>query len=200
MKCTACLLLFVALLVPLSLLAQFNSFEPGAYLLASAPTVVQKGELKLRGSDELVVKDPTGQKFKFTPKEVVAFRIGDDKYVAVGRFSVGAGLNSFEVEQAFAKPIESGGVELLYYEFAGHNYSGSAYLLRTPHSGIAAVMRGGLGAGNRFREAVRPYLASRPDFVKYLDEKRINIDNLAEAIHALNHNLPFAPPAALNLE
>ena len=200
MKYVAYLILLLTSVFPQLVRAQFNSFEPGAYILADAPTIVRRGELKLRGSDELIVKNETGQKLKFSPKEVVAFRIGEDKYVAVGRFTIGAGLSSFDVDQAFAKPLDGGVVELLYYEFTGHNYSGSAYLLRTASSSTVSFMRGGLGAGKRFRETVRPFLLARPDFVRYLDEKRINIDNLAEAIHALNHNLPFTPPAALNLE
>ena len=200
MKHTTYLILLLTILFPQLVRAQFNSFEPGAYILAGAPTVVQKGELKLRGSDQLVVKTETGQKLKFSPKEVIAFRIGEDKYVAVEQFTVGTGLNSFDVDQAFAKPLDSGAVELLYYEFTGHNYSGSALLLRTASLGTVALMRGGLGASKRFRETVRPFLQARPDFIQYLNEKRINIDNLAEAVHALNHNLPFTPPSALNME
>lgn len=200
MKGIVYLVMLAANLLPHFAQAQFTSFEPGAYLLASAPTVVQKAELKLRGSSELLVKDQSGQKLKLTPKDVIAFRIGENKYMAVSDFTVGAGLNSFDVDQAFAQSLESGAVELLYYEFKGYNYSGSAYLLRTTSLSTVAVARGSLGAGKRFRETVRPFLASRPELIKYLEEKRINIDNLAEAIHALNRNLPFTPPSALNLD
>lgn len=201
MRCIHYSFIVAASLLPRLAQAQFNSFEPGAYILNSTPAAVQKGELKFRGGDQLLVKDATGQKLKLTPKEVAAFRIGDDKYVAVGHFTLEIGLGGTEVDQAFAKPVDTGQVQLLHYEFSGYNYSGSAYLLRTTADATTvALVRNGASAGRRFREAVRPFLISRPEFVKYLDEKRINLDNLATAIHALNHNLPFTPPAALNLE
>lgn len=202
------LLIFVGLL-PLGSRAQLlgGSFEPGAYILKNTPTEVHQADLQLRGSDLLLVREGKGAKQKLTPQEVAAFRIGDDKYVAVGAFNLRVGLGTVDVTEGFAQPLEMGGeVELLRYEFSAmaglDRINGSAYLLRRGPTGSVVGIACGYyrSGGARFREQVRPFLASRPDILKCLDEKRINIDNLVGAIVALNGHVPFTPPAALNLE
>ena len=45
-----------------------------------------------------------------------------------------------------------------------------------------------------FREALRPYLAARPDLLQLLDAKSLSPEQLPVLIHALNHNLPYSPP------
>ena len=197
------LVLWVLALLPLAGRAQFNSYAPGTYILRSAPTEVQQAELKLRGSDELLVKSAGGEKLKLSAKEVLAFRLGTAKYVAVGPFELRIGLGSLDFEEGFARPIDLGEIELLYFEFSepDRNAAGSAYLLRRgPAGSVVGLTRASGSGGARFREELRPFLASRPDLLKYLDEKRINIDNMVPALRALNHHETFNPPAALNLE
>lgn len=48
--------------------------------------------------------------------------------------------------------------------------------------------------GRKFCEAVRPFLASRPDLQQDLEEKRLQLTNLPAAIRALHTNAPFTPP------
>lgn len=194
-----------------------NSFAAGSYVLADARNVRQPAQLKLQSGSKLVVKTADGQTLKFKPTQVQSFRIGSQKYIVARNFHVIGGLGGADVDDAFVEQLDSGQVVLARYDYSvgsGMSMSGggmmtgggsselSALLLRGRYSSSFTAAQGGVysSGGKRFREAVRPFLAARPDLVKLLDEKRITSDNLREAIHALNNNLPFAPPSALNLD
>jgi hypothetical protein len=49
-----------------------------------------------------------------------------------------------------------------------------------------------------FRKSVLPFLAARPDLARMLETGQLTLQNLPAAIHALNYNLPYLPPASRN--
>jgi hypothetical protein len=211
-------LLVAVLLLPEAAFAQlFNKFESGTYILNDSRKVRQEGQLKLQSSQKLLVKREDGETIKLEPAQVYSFQKGSQHYVTIGGFHVKGGLGGADVDMAFVEQLDSGRVTLMRYDYSvgapvmmgaggGMSYGGgsssSAYLLDGLYAGSVTVAQSGAysNGGKQFREAVRPYFASRPDLVKLLDEKRITTSNLQEAIHALNHNLPFNPPSALNLD
>ena len=194
-----------------------SSFKSGSYILTDKPGVRQPGQLKLQSGSKLAIKTTGNKTVKLTPAEVNAFWIGQQKYVVASNFHVKSGLGGTDIDKAFVQQLDSGQIMLMRYEYTvgapimmgaggsmayGGGSSNSAYLLRSRYDASATAVQAGTysSGGKQFRETVRPFLASRPDLVKYLDEKRLTIENLPEAIHALNHNLAFNPPSALNLE
>ena len=214
------LLFLFALLLPQLASAQLfkgNPFEAGSYVLADTRTVRHAGELKLRNSKLLLAKDATGKNLKFNPEQVCSFHAGSRKFITTGGFHVKGGIGGLDVEKVFVEQLDSGQVMLLNYELqmgapmsmgpggaitGGGNGTTSIYLLQWPDEETATPIQTGLysSGGKQFRETLQPFFMVRPDLLKLLTEKRININNLAEAVHALNHNLPFTPSAALNLE
>jgi hypothetical protein len=204
-------LLLAFLILPEVVLAQlFKGFETGSYILNDNSKVRQKGDLKLQSSTKLVVRTATQETIKLTPEQVYSVWLGSKHYVTIGGFNVKSGLGGTDVDMAFVEQLDSGRVILMRYDYSvgvagsggpgGMSYGGSssasAYLLDGLYAGSVTVAQSGTysNGGKQFREAVRPYLASRSDLVKLLDDKRITTANLPEAIHALNHNLPFNPP------
>jgi hypothetical protein len=209
-------LLLAFLLLPEVVLAQlFKGFENGSYILNDSRKVRQQGSLKLQSSSKLVIKNAAGETIKLTPEQVYSFWQGSKHYVTIGGFHVKGGLGGTDVDMAFVEQLDSGRVILMRYDYSigapmamgagGMSYGGSssssAYLLDGLYAGSVTVAQSGTysNGGKQFREAVRPYFASRSDLVKLLDDKRITTANLQEAIHALNHNLPFNPASALNV-
>jgi hypothetical protein len=202
------LLFNLILLTPLCVKAQlFKGFTDGSYILNDSRQVRQQGQLKLQSSQKLLVKASDGKTIKLMPEQVYSFWLGNQHYVTAGGFNVKAGLGGAEVDLAFVEQLDSGKVILMRYEYSGApmatganggmSYDGrsssSAYLLDGLYAGSITVAQSGTysSGGKQFREAVRPYLASRPDLVKLLDDKQITEHNLQAAIHALNHNLPL---------
>lgn len=201
-------LLFAGLLLPQVLLAQFNSFESGSYVLTNRPNIRHQCKLKLRSNDQLVVKDANGKNQKLTAYEVLSFRLGERRYIAAGGFQVGAGIGSDIVGRAFVEQLDSGQVVLLRYIYSTGGapmagvggammYSGGStrtlYLLRRGYS-LSPIPANSLsGGGKRFREALLPYLSARPDLVKLVDEKLVTDDDLPAIVHALNTGQPYAP-------
>lgn len=209
------LLIIIVLLPELGRAQLFggNRFEQGSYVLNDSRTVRQQGQLKLQSGSKLLVKTADGKTLKLKPEQIQSFRISNRKYVTVGNFHVKGGLGGADVDRAFVEQLDSGQVILLNYTYSvgapmamgaggGMSYGGSselsAYLLSRPGDSRATAVQGSFytGGGKQFREAVRPYLASRPDLLKLLDEKRIASDDLPAVIHALNNNVPFNAPAA----
>ena len=188
-----------------------NPFQEGSYVLADSRTVRHAGELTLQQNGAtLVVKSLHGKNLKLGPEQVASFRIGNQHYVPAGNFHVMGGLGGADIEDIFAEQLDSGQVQLLRYDYAiqnagsmgaggmmmgGGSWNLSAFLLRAAgQSAYTAVQSGAYSnAGKRFREAVQPFFAARPDLVKLLDEKRIDATNLPAAIYALNRNQPFNP-------
>jgi hypothetical protein len=209
-------LFFALLLLPKVVSAQLSKgFETGSYILNDSRKARQKGDLKLQSNSKLLAKNATGETIKLTPEQVYSVWVGSKHYVTVGGFNVKSGLGGTDVDMAFVEQLDSGQVILMRYDYSvgapggvgpgGMSYGGgsstSVYLLDGLYAGSVTVAQSGTYSpgGKQFREAVRPYLASRSDLVKLLDDKRITTANLPEAIHALNHNLPFNPPSALNV-
>ncbi|RZK16587.1 MAG: hypothetical protein EOO56_19635 [Hymenobacter sp.] len=188
-----------------------NPFQEGSYVLADSRTVRHAAELKLQQDGAtLVVKTPRGKNLKLSPEEVASFYIGSQRYVPAGYFHVMGGLGGTDVEAVFAEQLDSGQVQLLRYDYSMNNGGSmgagglmtgggtwhlSAYLLRrATEAGYTAVQSGAYSnAGKRFREALRPFLATRPDLLKLLDDNKVDIKNLPAVIHALNTNLPYSP-------
>ncbi|MDQ2795096.1 MAG: hypothetical protein M3Y12_13975 [Bacteroidota bacterium] len=207
-------LLAVGLLLPTLGRAQlFSRFEPGSYVLNDSRNVRQPGQLKLQGSAKLLLKQADGKTVRLQPEQVHSFRISTRQYVSVGNFHVRGGLGGADIERGFAEQLDSGQVVLLRYTYSvgagapmmgaggGMSYGGSsefsAYLLSWPGEPAVTPVQGSLytGGGKQFREAVRPFLFSRPDLEKLLDDKLIGDDNLPAVIHALNRSLPYVLPA-----
>jgi hypothetical protein len=201
--------LLTGLLLPQVLLAQFNSFEPGSYVLTNRPNIRHECKLKLRSNEQLVVKDANGKNQKLTAYEVLSFRLGERKYTTAGGFQVSAGIGSDIVSRAFVEQLDSGQVVLLSYEYstAGAPVMGAGgtmmygmggstrtlYLLRRGYS-LSPIPANSLsGGGKKFREALLPYMNARPDLAKLIDEKLVTADDLPAIIHALNTGQPFAP-------
>jgi hypothetical protein len=209
-----CLFLLLGLLLPQLLRAQFNAFESGSYVLTGSPTVRQPARLKLQSGSKLLAKTADGKTIKFKPEQIYSFQISSRKYVTASNFHVKGGLGGADIDKGFAEQLDSGQVVLLNYTYSigagapmmgaggGMSYGGSsefnAYLLSRPGDSQVTAVQGSFytGGGKQFREAVRPYLSSRPDLLKLLDDKRISSDDLPAVIHALNNNLPFSPAAA----
>lgn len=211
------LLIIIGLLPELGWAQLFggNRFENGSYVLNDSRNVRQQGQLKLQSGSKLLVKTTDGKTIKFNPEQVHSFRISNRKYLTASNFHVKGGLGGADIDNAFVEQLDSGQVVLLNYSYSvgagapmmgaggGMSYSGSsefsAYLLSMPGDSQATAVQGSLysGGGKQFREAVRPYLSSRPDLVKLLDEKRITSDDLPAVVHALNNNVPFSAPASV---
>ena len=189
-----------------------NSFGSGSYVLNDSRSVRQQGQLKLQNSSKLLVKTADGKINKLKPAQVYSFRICSRKYITASNFHVKGGLGGADIDHGFAEQLDSGQVVLLNYTYSvgggapmgaggGMGYGGSsefnAYLLSRPGDSHVTAVQGSFytGGGKQFREAVRPYLATRPDLIALLDEKRIGSDDLPAVIHALNNNSAFAAPA-----
>jgi len=210
------LLLTFGLLLPQLGWAQLfgGGFADGSYILSDSRLIRLQGQLKLQSSSKLVVKNEAGKNLAFTPYEVCSFRIGSQKYVTAGGFHVIGGIGGVDIDRAFVQQLDSGVVVLLRYDYSvgtptmnawggmsgGGGWGLSTFLLSgSSIPGVTAAQASPYSSsGKKFREAVRPYFAGRPDLQKLLDTKRINANNLAAAVHAFNTNSPFTA-AALNL-
>lgn len=201
--------LFAGLLLPQLLKAQFGSFDAGSYVLSAAPTVRHEGRLKLLGAYELATKDTDGKKITFVPAQISSFRIGSKKYVTVGGFQAKLGpVGGNTVSQGFAEQLDSGRVVLMRFEYVVYGPSrvsatgtisnGSAFpyvlylLRRSSEEQIVSLPATGItGGGEKFREALLPYLSTRADLVKLVNEHRVTTHNLAAVIRAFNTDQPF---------
>ncbi|MGI4834664.1 MAG: hypothetical protein ACRYFK_14510 [Janthinobacterium lividum] len=145
------------------------------------------------------MKYDDGKTAKLTPEQVTSFRISDHKYVTASGFHVMGGIGGADIDLVFVEQLDSGQVVLMRYEYsvgapmASGSASLSTYVLSTPTiPGVAAAQAGAYSnGGKKFREVVRPYFNGRPDLQKQVEEKRITAENLPEAVHAFNTNLPF---------
>jgi hypothetical protein len=185
--------------------AQFNSFEPGSYVLTATPTQRLEGPLKLRGCTELVLKKPNSKTTVLKPEDVQSFRLGSKKYVTAGGFPVDKGLGGDTISQAFVEQLDSGQVVLMRLNYiidgsmmagGGGQLGGSAsytlYLLRRGgEQTIVPLPASGLSnGGQKFRDTLMPYLTTRPDLAKLVANKLVNTDNLLVMIRALNIGQP----------
>lgn len=192
----------VAIALPQLAHAQlFKNVEIGSFVLSATPQLRQTAGLYLRNSEQLVVRDLAGKNTTFSPQQVRSFKIGQRQFVTTGGFKLsGEGY----VTQAFAEQLDSGQVVLLRYQVLPNNaatrgnigYDSEAgksiYLLRSATaSTVTPIQAGWSRKSAAFQEALRPYLASRPDLLQLLATKSLAPKQLPLVIHALNQNLPY---------
>jgi hypothetical protein len=208
------LLLTAGLLLAQSTQAQsigFKKFEEGSYVLADSRDVRHPGQIKLQSGSKVVIKNPDGTTLKLKPEAIHSFRIGKREYTTASDFRVQGGFG-MNVEEAFVERLDSGQVILMQYDYtvgrpmmmgAGGTMTGGgvsameAYLLRRPTDNTYVSVQPAFystAGGNRFRDAVRPFLAGHADLLKLLDEKRITMANLPAVIRALNAGKTYQLP------
>lgn len=194
-------LLFVSALFALtSSFPARAQFAAGSYVLVAEAPIRHPAMLKLQGSKALVVRAPDKSKHTLTPQEVAGFKVGRRTYTTAASFALP--FTNELVGKSFVEQLDSGQVVLLRYEYttsiystAGGSPNGSSYehwlyLLYTPHNqAIVVLPPNAVGyAGNKFREAIAPFLENRLDLGAI-----VTIDNLPAIIHALNTDEPYDP-------
>jgi hypothetical protein len=198
------LLLGAALLLPFLSHAQMpaNSVaigpgESGYYLLVDSRLKTYPARLKVY-QNLLVAKDGQGKTSKWKPEQVYYVRAGAQRYVPAQGFTIKVGLGTQEVERpVFVELLDSGRVALMRYRYpTGNGGVWTAYLLqRASDENATAIPYNQLtGGGKKFREALGPYVAQRPDLQQLLTAGNISIDNFAAFVRALNSGQPFAGP------
>ncbi|AII53155.1 hypothetical protein [Hymenobacter sp. APR13] len=202
-------ILVLALLLPQILLAQFNPFKPGSYILAGAGAVRQSAKLKLRSSELLIAKHADNSTRQLTPTAVASFRIEQKRFVTATNFEVPIGFGK-TVDEAFVELLDSGQMVLMRYEYtvgapmmmgAGGTMSGGGsstydvYLLRWANeTAITPVTANRLtGGGRKFRDALLPHLRMRDDLAKLVEDGSVTVDGLPALIRALNTGQAYAP-------
>lgn len=212
-------LLAALLFLPQVLLAQFdsfNDFKPGSYVLKASPTVRTAGMLKLRHNDQLVINKFRAKDLTLKPADIASFRLEARKYVTVNCFSAylysptdnaaaRKEMLAKVVDFAFAEQVDSGQVVLLRYDYlasypstvgpggmmqAGGRYVENLYLVSKGSSWYPIPSHKPDG-GQKFREALLPQLASRPDLTKLVEENRATADDIPDIIYALNTGKSF---------
>jgi hypothetical protein len=189
----------------------FKKFEEGSYVLADSRDVRHPGQLKLQSGSKVVIKTPDDTTLKLKPNALYSFRIGKREYTTASDFRVQGGFG-MNVEEAFVERLDSGQVMLMQYEYTvgspmmmsatgpmtgGGVSAMQAYLLRRPTDNTYVSVQPALytsAGGNRFRDAVRPFLAGHADLLKLLDEKHITMANLPAVIRALNAGKTYQLP------
>lgn len=167
---------------------------------ADSPAVRHPAELKLRGYNTLVVRNANGKNPKLAPNQVASFILGSKHYIALRGVNLPGPKEVFSntaiVHEAFVQQVDSGRVVLYYYQYQqGQGMNGSYpveyYLLRHADSPTLTLV---VGNDKKFRELMRPYLAGRPDLLKYLDDNRLANVMLPDLIHAVNTGATYHPP------
>jgi len=185
----------------------FKSMEVGTYVLSATPQVRRPGGLYLRSSEQLVVRDLAGKSTIYSPQQVSSFQLLQRQFVSTGGFRLLGGFGNRYVAQAFAEQLDSGQVVLLRYQTPASTAPSrgnlgyddgpgrSVYLLHPANNfAVTPIQLGWSKNSPQFREALRPYLAARPDLLQLLDAKSLAPEQLPAIIHALNHNLPYRAP------
>lgn len=178
-----------------------SSAQSGEYLLEGSKEKQPAKKLKVSQS-QLVIKNDQGKNTKFTSEEVRYVRIGARRYVTTTGFNIKSGFGTSVIDKrVFVELLDSGQVSLMSYQYApggGSAFGGgqtlTTYLLQYNDEAEATTIPYSIytGSGKRFREAVAPYVAIRPDLRKLLMDGNISINNFAEFIHALNTGKPYA--------
>ncbi|MDU0372504.1 hypothetical protein ACFPAF_19040 [Hymenobacter endophyticus] len=199
------LVTFIGLLFQLPGRAQtslLNSFRPGSYVLRSDRNKRLNGQMKLRSSTLLLVKDEASKTIKLTPEDVQSFQIEGNKYTVAYDFEVRQGLIDALIEQAFVEQLDSGQVVLMRYAYTigspatmraggmmtGGQSENDVYLLRWGRgTSVSAIQASWLtGGGTRFREALLPYVNQRPDLVNLIESGTITVRDLPTLVKAIN--------------
>lgn len=173
--------------------------KTGYYILNANPQVGYTGKIKVYAK-ELIVKNSQGKDLKYKADEVYWAKIDTIRYTTANNFTIKSGFGSFnQTSKLFVEIVDSGQVSLYRYNYS---YPGSAagsttdlvtFILHdaTTNSITTLPVSVYTGKGQRFREALTPYVEARPDLLQLLEDGHITIDNLPLLLHALNYAEPF---------
>ena len=204
-RITCCLVLSISCLTSYAQMQKGLLFghkaESGFYVLSDNRLVRYPGNIKVY-AHELVVKDDQGKQLKYTPDEVYSAQIGTTHYIAASGFKTKSGFWSVKQdEKLFVEVVDSGKISLYRYRYTvgGPNYSSrelETYMLydAAVDSTTTLPVSAYTGKGKRFREALAPFVAARPDLLALLNNGSISIDELPAFVHALNANQTFVRP------
>jgi hypothetical protein len=184
-------LLALVSLAPLCVKAQFNrGFERGYYVLVDEPTVRHTGDMRIEPFHSTLIVKSEGKTLKYKPDQLLVFGNDKGKYVTVKNFESGRG----HIDADFAQQVDSGQVVVLFHSRGTSNGgiggSVATVLVRRPTETTTTVLE---GLYNRYREQVLPFIASRPDLVKLVQEKKTTYYDLPALLHAFNTGEPYQP-------
>jgi len=164
------------------------------YILNTNPKVVYAGKIKVY-EKELIVKSSQGKDLKYRPDEIYWAKVDTIRYIAANNFTIKSGFGSFnQASKLFVEIVDSGQVSLYRYNY---DYSGRPDLVTfmlhdaTTNSITTLPVSVYTGKGQRFRDALAPFVVARPDLLQLLEDGHITIHNLPLLLHALNYNEPF---------
>lgn len=169
------------------------------YILNANPQVVYAGKIKVHDK-ELIVKNSQGKDLKYKPDEVHWAKADTIRYVAANNFAIKSGFGSFnQASKLFVEIVDSGQVSLYRYDYsypgstAGSSMSFVTFMLHDATTNSITTLPTSIytGKGQRFREALAPFVTTRPDLLQLVEDGHITISNLPLLLHALNYNEPF---------
>ncbi|GAB2451777.1 hypothetical protein GCM10011375_37380 [Hymenobacter qilianensis] len=190
-------LLFICILfLPILTKAQFD-FKPGSYVLENDIYVRHYSAIKESGK-YLTSKIDKDRTVKYLWKDIHSYRIGLRRYIKASGFPVRSqsGFTDETANNIFVELLDSGAVSLMRYEYqpiAGYMPPPNIYLLQRAGETYASAIPYTVfdEGGKRFREYVSLFVSTRPDLLKALKDKRVNINNLQTFIQAFNRGEPF---------
>lgn len=198
----------MGLLLPQLLLAQFNTFKAGSYILDKSRQVQHLAQLKLKNDKLLLAKDLNGQTSKLTPKDIYSFKIEQQRYRTASGFEVNLGLSGEVMDEVFVALLDSGQLLLMQYEYTvkspmsmgaggaimGGGMPQTVYLLRGAKSYSTPTVISGTNSAKEnatIKSMLGAYVTQRPDLATLLSEGKIWYGNLQAFVHALNTGQPF---------
>ncbi|QKG53142.1 hypothetical protein [Hymenobacter sp. BRD67] len=189
--------------------AQPIKHKSDCYVLADSITR-HPAIINLVESDKIAIKELSGKKHFLHAGSIAWFQSKGHRYYTLNNFEVKPGNADSRVRYGFAELVDSGQVTLLRYDYSKAKFmviggSGmllpgvgpgmaSLYLLRlaaSPQQVTVVPSDGLLGNGPRFRAALQPYLANRPDLLTLLSDKKFNIQDLPDIVRAINTNQAY---------
>ena len=184
------LVLTLLSLVPLCGKAQtlFKGFTEGYYVLADEPTVRHTGTMRIEpfGPSLRVKQDGKLMNQTYKPAQVLFCGTGKTKYVVAKDFLSGRA----HIDADFAQQLDSGQVVLLWHTRASGAGGGfDTYLVRRSTDTSLTRL---LLYRNEYKEKLLPIIASRPDLVQLMQDKKFNYDNIYALVHAFNTGQPVA--------
>ncbi|MGI4734401.1 MAG: hypothetical protein ACRYG7_04400 [Janthinobacterium lividum] len=178
--------------------------QPGTYTLVDDIRKVYQGALKVY-AHELVAKDQTGHTTKYQPEEVYRVQLGNARYITASGFQTKSGFwSTTHSEKSFVELLDSGRVTLCRFRYSvgAPSYSSTnlvTYMLLDAATDSVTTIPVSVytGKGKRFRDALAPFVAQRPDLQALLQAGTITIDQLPAFVHALNYQMPFTVAAGV---
>jgi hypothetical protein len=179
--------------------------KPGTYTLVDDIRKVYHGALKVY-AHELVAKDQAGHTTKYHPEEVYRVQLEDVHYITASGFQTKSGFwSTTHLEKSFVELLDSGRVTLCRFRYSvgGPSYSTTnlvTYMLLDAATDSVTTIPVSVytGKGKRFRDALAPFVAQRPDLQALLQAGNVTIDQLPAFVHALNYQLPFPVAAGVS--